>query len=83
MLHYDSLMSIDRFYNTGLCTMNYFDLSSSVSLTFDGVTVSPHNRRARADFPHHISTYTLRYTQIADSSFKLDHVWGSFSHKVP
>ena len=43
----------------------------------------PHNRRARADCPHHISTYTLWYTQLDDSSLKLAHVWGYFSHKVP
>ena len=43
----------------------------------------PHNRCARADCPHHISTYTLWYTQIDDSSLKWAHVWGSFSHKVP
>ena len=42
-----------------------------------------HNRRAHADCPHHISTYTLRYTQLDNSSLKWDHVWGSFSHKVP
>ena len=43
----------------------------------------PHNRRARSDCPHQISTYTLQYTQLDDSSLKLAHVWGSFSHKVP
>ena len=42
-----------------------------------------HNRRARADCPHHISTYTLWYTQLDDSILKLAHVWVSFSHKVP
>ena len=42
-----------------------------------------YNHRARADCPHHISTYTLRYTQLDDSSLKWAHVWGSFSHKVP
>ena len=43
----------------------------------------PHNRCARADFTHHISTYTLRYTQLDYSSLNLAHVWVSFSHKVP
>ena len=40
MLHYDLITSIDRFSDTGSCTMNYFDLSSSVSLTFKGGAVS-------------------------------------------
>ena len=45
-----------------------------------------HNGRAghaRDDCPHHISTYTLRYTQLDDSSLKWAHVWRSFSHKLP
>ena len=42
-----------------------------------------HNRRAGADCPHHISTYTLWYTQLDDSSLNWAHVWGSFSHKEP
>ena len=29
----------------------------------------PHNRRARDDFPHHILTYTLRYTQLYENSW--------------
>ena len=42
----------------------------------------PHNWRARADCVHQISSYTLRFTSLDDSSWKLAHVWGSFSHKV-
>ena len=42
-----------------------------------------HNCRARADRVHQISAYTLRYTSLDNSSWKLAHIWGSFSHKVP
>ena len=42
-----------------------------------------HNCRDRADCVHQISSYTLRCTSLDDSSLKLDHVWGSFSHKLP
>ena len=38
----------------------------------------PYNRRARADCTRHISTYTLRYTQLDDSSLKWAHVGGPF-----
>ena len=40
ILHSDSLASIDRFSDTGLCKMIYFGSSSSVSLTFDDRAVS-------------------------------------------
>ena len=43
----------------------------------------PHNCRARANCVHQISSYTLQYISLDDSSWKLAHVWGSFSHKVP
>ena len=43
----------------------------------------PHNFRARANCVHQISSYTLQYPSLGDSSWKLAHVWGSFSHKVP
>ena len=41
-----------------------------------------HNCRARADCVHQISSYTMQYTSLDDSSLKLAHVWVSFSHKV-
>ena len=40
MLHSDSLTSIDRLFDKGLCTMISFDSSSSVSLKFDHRAVS-------------------------------------------
>ena len=42
-----------------------------------------HNRRARYDCFHCISSYTLWYTQLDENNLKWVHVWGSFSHKVP
>ena len=74
MLHSYSFTSIDKSSNKGLCTINSFDSSLSVSLTSMMEQSLMHNRRARADFIHQISTYTLRYTQLDDSSLKLAHV---------
>ena len=42
----------------------------------------PHNCRERADCVHHISSYTSRCTLLDESSWKLVHVWGYFSHKL-
>ena len=42
-----------------------------------------HDRRARGDCSHHISSYTLWYTQQDENNLKWVHVCGSFSNKVP
>ena len=42
----------------------------------------PHNFRERDNCVHQISSYTLQVALLDESSQKLAHVWGSFSHKI-
>ena len=77
-------MLLITYFTTDRLLLSTFVLSTDPSLLHNRrASRASRARRSRDDCTHHISTYTLRYTQLDENSLKWVHVWGSFSHKVP